>query len=89
MNRALAEGLRAFAQYLDQIADSIPLEDFDCLNYKSLKEAAEALGISEPSLRTLVHRDDFPGYKAGRRWVIPKKELAEWNGKLARERAEL
>ena len=89
MSKELAEGLRAFSQYLDQIADSIPLEDFDCLNYKSLKEAAEALGVSEPSLRSLVHRDDFPGYKTGRRWVIPKKSLAEWNAKMAAERAEL
>lgn len=63
--------------------------DYSELNYQNLDEAAEALGVSVPTLREIVHREDFPGYKVGPRWVIPKKSLAEWNAKMAKEKAEL
>ena len=96
MNKALAEGLRAFARCLEQIEDTapqrpdaLPAEDYGNLNYQSLEEAAQALGVSLPKMRTIVHRADFPGYKIGTRWVVPKKSLAEWNAKMAAERAEL
>ena len=58
------------------------------LNY-SLTEAAKAMGISRNELYRVVHREDFPGYKIGDRWIIPKAALAEWNEKMAKERAKL
>ena len=61
----------------------------EALNYRSLKEAAAAIGVALPQMYRVVQRADFPGYKIGDRWIIPKKELAEWNSKMAREKAEL
>lgn len=63
--------------------------DYSELNYKNLKEAAKAIGISVDGLYRVIHREDFPGYKIGERWYIPKAELAEWNAKMAKEKAEL
>ena len=96
MNRARAEGLRAFARCLEQwdeprpqIPAAPPAEDYNDLNYQNLEEAAAALGFSMTLMYTILHREDFPGYKIGTRWIIPKKDLAEWNSKMARERAEI
>ncbi|MDE7245110.1 MAG: helix-turn-helix domain-containing protein [Oscillospiraceae bacterium] len=70
-------------------APAPPEMDYSELNYKNLEEAAKALGYSVDKLRTIVHREDFPGYKVGERWYIPKAELAEWNAKMAKEKARL
>ena len=44
----------------------------------NVTEAAEALGVSRPTLYQLIHRSDFPSFKIGNRTVIPKKALEEW-----------
>lgn len=91
---AVGESLRALARLLDEeaaasvsVVPDAPEVDYNALNYKNLEEAAEALGVSDPLMRQLVHADGFPAYKLGSRWIIPKVELAEWNAKQARERA--
>ena len=96
MNKALAEGLRTLARCLEQEEEArpqtpviLPAEDYDHLNYENLEAAAEALGFSMTLMRQIVHREDFPGYKLGTRWVVPKKALAEWNERQAREKVEL
>ena len=63
--------------------------DYSKLNYENLDEAAKALDISVDKLYTVIHREDFPGYKIGSRWIIPKAALAEWNAKMAKEKAKL
>jgi len=44
----------------------------------SVKEAADALGVSTSVVYTLIHRTDFPSIKLNGRRVISKKKLAEW-----------
>ena len=44
----------------------------------SVSEAADLLGVSRPTVYTLIHRDDFPAFKIGRRTVISRSGLEEW-----------
>lgn len=53
----------------------------------TLDEAAEVLRVSLPTLRTLVHRPDFPAFRVGKRWMIPDADLKRWLSKMAAERA--
>ena len=53
----------------------------------SVEEAAEALGISRNAMYTLIHREDFPAIKIGKRRVISTVLLAEWVETQARNRA--
>lgn len=41
-------------------------------------EAAEALGLSRPTLYTLLHRADFPSFKVGSRTLISAEGLRAW-----------
>ena len=92
---AVEAALQSIIHLLAAVVDGLqtapePAEpDYSELNYKNVREAAKALGTSVDSLYIMAKREDFPGYKLGTRWVIPKKELAEWNSKMARERAEI
>ncbi len=36
------------------------------------------LGISRPTAYELVHREDFPKVRVGRRLLIPRAGLEEW-----------
>ena len=44
----------------------------------SVTEAAEALGVSRPTMYELLHREGFPSLKVGNRVLISRKRLAEW-----------
>lgn len=45
----------------------------------SMKEAAEQLGISAPSLYKIMReRPDFPSMRLGRRRLVNRRLLAEW-----------
>ena len=44
----------------------------------SVAEAAEALGISRPSLYALLDRPGFPSFRVGRRVLISREGLASW-----------
>lgn len=44
----------------------------------TLTSAAKALNISKPTMEKLVNREDFPAFKAGRRWIIPAEGLNNW-----------
>ena len=44
----------------------------------SVTEAAEALGVSRPTMYELIHREGFPSLKVGNRILISRKRLAEW-----------
>lgn len=55
----------------------------------TLHEAAEAMNVSEPTMREIVRRSDFPAIRAGRRWVIPSREFVDWLGKQAFSRTTL
>ena len=44
----------------------------------STAEAAEALGVSRPTVYALLHREDFPAFKIGGRTLISAEGLREW-----------
>lgn len=48
-----------------------------CLALRT-REAAEALGISERTLQTLVSTGDIPHVRVGRAVLFPVRELKDW-----------
>lgn len=44
----------------------------------SLQEAAQAMGVSVPTMREWVELTGFPAFRAGRRYVIPVAALEAW-----------
>lgn len=44
----------------------------------SITEAAKLLGISRPTLYTLVNKPEFPAFKVGGRTLISTEGLREW-----------
>lgn len=53
----------------------------------NLAQAAEAAGVSEPTMRQLVRLDGFPAIKVGRRWIIPAASFVAWLNEQAKSRA--
>lgn len=50
----------------------------------SAEETADLLGVSLPHVYShLVHRPDFPAYRIGNRWLIPRALLEKWNNEQA------
>lgn len=52
----------------------------------NLKEASEAVGVSEPTMRALVALENFPALRVGRRWLIPVDAFNAWLVEQARAR---
>lgn len=44
----------------------------------NLQEAARALGVSDPTMQALARRPGFPGFRIGKRWLIPCDLLKKW-----------
>lgn len=44
----------------------------------NMNEAAQLVGVSVPVMRTLAQRSDFPSFRVGKRWIIPRNLLTEW-----------
>lgn len=44
----------------------------------SVTETAALLGVSRPTVYTLIHRADFPAFKLGSRTLISRAGLAKW-----------
>ncbi|MBQ8953210.1 MAG: helix-turn-helix domain-containing protein [Clostridia bacterium] len=55
----------------------------------SLGTAAEFAAVSTPTMLEWVNRGDFPAFRSGRRWIIPRKPFIEWLEDMARKRARL
>ena len=53
------------------------------------EQAAHAAGVSPVTMRQWVNREDFPAFKAGKRWIIPVDALRDWLIQKASERARL
>ncbi len=80
--------LKALADELERIEDATPkfesVPEFVCSEFTptkmlmSVSEAAEMLGLSKSTVYTLIHRDDFPVVRLGRRTLINVKKLQEW-----------
>ncbi len=44
----------------------------------SAAEAARLLGVSRPTIYTLIHRGDFPSFKVGSRTLVSAEGLRAW-----------
>ena len=44
----------------------------------TLEEAAEAMNVSRTTMSKIIHRKDFPAFRAGRRWIIPVETFKKW-----------
>lgn len=44
----------------------------------TVPDACEALSLSRAVMYQLIHRDDFPCIRIGRRALIPRDKLIEW-----------
>lgn len=49
----------------------------DKLTY-SAPEVAQLLGISRSAAYNLMHQDDFPSFRIGKRWLVRDSSLYEW-----------
>ncbi len=50
----------------------------------STTEAARLLGVSRPTLYTLIHRSDFPSFRVGGRVLVSVAGLREWIDRQAK-----
>lgn len=55
----------------------------------NLNQAAEYLGINKITMAKLAQTPDFPAFKIGRRWVIPREALIDWMEERAADNARL
>lgn len=53
----------------------------------NLKGAAEFASVSTPTMLEWVNRQDFPAFRSGRRWVIPRESFVRWLNDQAARRA--
>ena len=44
----------------------------------SAPEVAQLLGISRSAAYNLMHREDFPSFRIGKRWLVQNSSLQEW-----------
>ena len=49
-------------------------------------EVAQVLGISRANAYTLMHAEDFPTIRIGKRMVVPKDKLIAWMDAQTAER---
>ena len=49
----------------------------------NVEEAAALMGLSKPTMYTVVNRADFPKIYVGRRIVIPRQSFEDWLQKAA------
>ena len=53
----------------------------------TVPEAAEAIGLAVCKVYDLCHVASFPAFRVGGRWIIPRRDLAEWLTQQVREKA--
>lgn len=44
----------------------------------SISETADTLGVSRPTVYSLLHKSDFPAFKVGNRTLISRSGLERW-----------
>lgn len=52
-------------------------------------QLAQVLGISRSGAYQLMHADDFPTIKIGKRMVVPKEELRLWMDRKLSEKKDI
>lgn len=55
----------------------------------NVTETAEVLGVSRTVVYQLMHREDFPSFKVGKRTLVPRAALEAWVNKQANFSPEL
>ena len=87
----IASELKKIAKQMTELADRINEIEASTPSVNEIKdnllankitltvsEACEALSISKTVMYQLIHRDDFPCIRIGRRALIPRDKLIEW-----------
>ncbi len=62
---------------------------FTCERAFTLKDAALYAHVSAPTMIAWVNRADFPAFRSGRRWIIPRDAFIRWMEQQAAKRARL
>lgn len=55
----------------------------------TVKEAADAIGVSVPTIRNMMHSADFPAYKIGQKVFIDAAGFRAWSAQNAANRVGL
>lgn len=55
----------------------------------TIDQAAEYLGINRITMAKLAQTTDFPAFKIGKRWIIPREALTDWMEERAADNARL
>lgn len=55
----------------------------------TVETGAQWANVSRPTFSEWMKRADFPAFKSGRRWIIPREALIRWLNERAKERAQL
>ena len=87
----IASELKKIAKQMTELADRINEIEASTPSVNEIKDnllankitltvsdACEALSISKTVMYQLIHRDDFPCIRIGRRALIPRDKLIEW-----------
>lgn len=52
----------------------------------TIKDAAEFLAVPVSQVYTLVRQKDFPAFRVGKHWRIPKDNMMSWIEQQMREK---
>ncbi len=55
----------------------------------NVNELADYSGLSEDKIRQLVHTEDFPAFRNGKKWLINRELFDDWHKKVASEHRQL
>lgn len=64
----------AVTPYVSELKDNLLVNKITL----TVSDACDALSISKTIMYQLIHRDDFPCIRIGRRALIPRDKLIEW-----------
>lgn len=55
----------------------------------TVKDVAEAFGISLPTAYNIVNREDFPKIRYGRKIIVPREAFEKWMADLSAKNIDL
>lgn len=56
--------------------------------YMTPRDVGKMLNLSMPKVYELLHRKDSPGFRIGRKWVIPYEAFVKWLNSQAEKRGD-
>lgn len=55
----------------------------------NLEGAAKFASVSKPTMLEWVNRQEFPAFRSGKRWIIPREAFEEWLNNQGRNRTNI